>query len=260
MQRGRLETRGRPRIGRDRATRRPGMTSTRHRRCTTAATRRCSRATWSGADRRCSGARAAGRRIGGLGGDQRARPRRGAARRGLVTEAESSLANVARCSVVTGSRERATAEYQLARSLLSHDPERAHRSPRPRRGGSGGSAARWALRAEAILLRARLAVGRIDRTATPVRVPRRLPRPGRGRPASTLLRAHGFEREAAALRLTEALAADARRNRGRRDARGARSQPDAARGDAARVRGAGGARRRPGGSRTCVGMPPRVWN
>ena len=127
---------------------------------------------------------------------------------GLVTEAESSLQSVSQAfGRHRAPRERATADYHLARSLLSHDPERAAlvAAAAARRFSSVGSPG-WAVRAEAILLRARLAVGRIDRTGTPVRVPRRLPSPGSVAQVVDLLRAHGFEPEAEALRLTEALA------------------------------------------------------
>ena len=127
---------------------------------------------------------------------------------GLVTEAERSLAAVsAAFGRHRAPRERATADYHLARSLLTHDPERAARvaalsARRFARIGSSG----WAVRAEAIGLRARLAVGRIDRTGAPVRVGRRLPSPARVAEVADALDEQGFASEAEALRLTDALA------------------------------------------------------
>ncbi|MCR2763169.1 CHAT domain-containing protein [Microbacterium sp. zg.B48] len=127
---------------------------------------------------------------------------------GLVTEAERSLESVSQAfGRHRAPRERATAEYHLARSLLSHDPERAAvaASAAARRFAALGSTG-WAVRAEALLLRARLAVGRIDRAGTPVRVPRRLPTPTVVAEVVGELRAQGFHSEAEALRLTDALA------------------------------------------------------
>ena len=127
---------------------------------------------------------------------------------GLVTEAERSLESVSRAfGRHHAPRDRATAEYNLARSLLSHDPERAARAAAAavrhfRSVGSPG----WSVRAEAILLRARLAVGRVDRAGAPVRVPRRLPTGAEVAAVVESLRAHGFDSEAEALRLTDALA------------------------------------------------------
>ncbi|MFC8682822.1 CHAT domain-containing protein [Microbacterium ureisolvens] len=133
---------------------------------------------------------------------------------GLVTEAERSLSAV---SVAFGRhrapRDRATADYHLARSLLSHDPSRAAlvASASARRFTSIGSTG-WAVRAQAIGLRARLAVGRIDRSGAPVRVGR-LPAPMRVAEVVAALRAHGFDSEAEALRLTDALARIRRNHR-----------------------------------------------
>ena len=154
---------------------------------------------------------------------------------GLVTEAESSLQSVSQAfGRHRAPRERATADYHLARSLLSHDPERAAlvAAAAARRFSSVGSPG-WAVRAEAILLRARLAVGRIDRTGTPVRVPRRLPSPvgrrGRRPPARPRLRAGSGGAPA------HRGARSHPPQPGRRDARGADRQPDAARAGAARA-------------------------
>ena len=127
---------------------------------------------------------------------------------GLVTEAERSLGEVAvALERHHAPREHATAEYQLARSLLSHDPvaastaaDRAAR--RFRRVGSTG----WAARADAIRLRARLAVGRIDRAGDPVRLPGRLPSRASVEAVVQELDALGFRGEAEALRLAHTLA------------------------------------------------------
>ena len=127
---------------------------------------------------------------------------------GLVTEAENSLRSVSRAlGRHRAPRERATADYHLARSLLSHDPERAAEAAAAasRRFISVGSPG-WAVRARAILLRAQLAVGRIDRTGAPVRLPRRMPSPESVAIVVEELRAQGFEPEAEALRLADALA------------------------------------------------------
>lgn len=127
---------------------------------------------------------------------------------GLVTEAERSLESVSQAfGRHHAPRDRATAEYHLARSLLSHDPERAARaaSSAVRHFTSVGSPG-WAVRAEAIMLRARLAVGRIDRAGAPVSVPARLPSAAAVAKVVDELRSHGFEPEAEALRLTDALA------------------------------------------------------
>ena len=129
---------------------------------------------------------------------------------GLVTEAERSLESVSHAfGRHHAPRDRATAEYNLARSLLSHDPERAARaaSSAVRHFRSVGSPG-WSVRAEAILLRARLAVGRVDRAGAPVRVPRRLPTAAEVADVVDSLRAHGFDSEAEALRLTDAARAN----------------------------------------------------
>jgi len=127
---------------------------------------------------------------------------------GLVTEAERSLESVSQAlGHHRAPRERATADYHLARSLLSHDPERAAiaAAAAARRFNSIGSPG-WTVRAQAILLRAKLAVGRIDRAGTPVRVSRRLPPADSVAGVVDALRGHGFEPEAESLRLTDALA------------------------------------------------------
>lgn len=124
---------------------------------------------------------------------------------GLVTEAETLLEKAA---AVLGRkrapRERAGAEYQLARSLLNHDPDRAVTAARvaSRRFRALGSDG-WALRAEAIKLRAQLAVGRIDRSGRPARQGRRLPSEAMVEAVVTALRQHRFLAEAEALRLAD---------------------------------------------------------
>lgn len=127
---------------------------------------------------------------------------------GLVTEAERSLDAVARALErlhVPG--EQAAADYQLARSLLSHDPrgamDAASRAARRfRRMGSDG----WATRAEAIGLRARLAVGRLERSGD--LVTRFAPVPSETTVGATVtrLRRLGFRPEADALRIDATLA------------------------------------------------------
>ncbi|WP_194409494.1 CHAT domain-containing protein [Microbacterium cremeum] len=124
---------------------------------------------------------------------------------GLVTEAETLLEKAA---VVLGRkrapRERAGAEYQLARSLLNHDPDRAVIAARvaARRFRALGSDG-WALRAEAIKLRAQLAVGRIDRSGRPVRQGHRLPSEATVDAVVSALRRHRLVAEAEALRLAD---------------------------------------------------------
>jgi len=127
---------------------------------------------------------------------------------GLVTEAERSLAAVSEAfGRHRAPRDRATADYNLARSLLSHDPVRAARvaAASARRFATIGSSG-WAVRAEAIGLRARLTVGRVDRAGGPVRAGQRLPARTRVLDVTAGLKAHGFNSEAEALRLTDALA------------------------------------------------------
>ncbi len=127
---------------------------------------------------------------------------------GLVTEAERTLAAVSEAfGRHHAPRERATADYQLARSLLSHDPPGAAAAAaasarRFRRLGSHG----WAVRAEAIRLRARLAVGRVDRSGMPRHAPGRHPSARQVAVVVDELTERGFSVEADALRLTSLLA------------------------------------------------------
>ncbi|MFE5407436.1 CHAT domain-containing protein [Microbacterium sp. NPDC056569] len=127
---------------------------------------------------------------------------------GLVGEAERSLASVAQTFARHGVRQdRAEAEYHLARSLLNHNPERAAQvaATAARRFRSIGSDG-WAMRAEAIKLRAQLAVGRVDRSGAPVATPRALPRPAVVAEVADALEAHGHRSDAALLRMSELLA------------------------------------------------------
>lgn len=127
---------------------------------------------------------------------------------GLVTEAERSLAGVARVfGRVHAPGDRARAEYQLARSLLDHDPARA--------AAVAASAARrfrglgiesWAVRADAVRLRARLSRGRLDRSGRPLAAGRAPTRAAVDDVVSAL-RSLGFPHDALALRLTATLAA-----------------------------------------------------
>lgn len=123
---------------------------------------------------------------------------------GLVDEAEDLLAEVAATFGAARMRQtRAEAEYQLARSLLHHDPHRARRVARTaarhfRRLGADS----WAARSDAIRLDAELDAG-----STP-------PAAEFATTAAELERA-GFPSEATAVRLSDALAAARRRDRSR---------------------------------------------
>jgi len=126
---------------------------------------------------------------------------------GLATEAERSLVSVA-ASLARhhAPRERATAEYQLARSLVTHDPVRAaivagRAARRFRRIGSPG----WAARAEAVRLRARLVTGNLDRAGEPVVMQRLPPRAVVHSTAAELV-ALGFAADAQVLTIADALA------------------------------------------------------
>src|SRR5690606_37513466 len=125
---------------------------------------------------------------------------------GLVREAEDTLAAVARAFGANRMPQaRAEAEFQLARSLLTHDPARA-------RAVAAGAARRferlgaegWAVRAEAVRLRAALAAGRVRG--------RHAPAPEQLDDVARHLEAAGFPGERDALRLTQK-AAEARAGR-----------------------------------------------
>ena len=127
---------------------------------------------------------------------------------GLVTEAERSLVSVSRAmGRHHAPREQATAEYHLARSLLHHNPRQAatvasRAARRFRRVGSTG----WAARAEALRLRARLAVGRHGRSGEAVQMTGRLPSSAAVEAVVGQLRSLGFSAEADALRIDHLLA------------------------------------------------------
>ena len=124
---------------------------------------------------------------------------------GLITEAEASLANVARVfAKLSAVREQADAEYLLARSLLRHEPARAARvaAAAARRFRRVGSDAR-AVRAEALHLRALLAIGPDDDQGARRR---RLPTADRIASTAHALERQGSRGDAAALRLAERLA------------------------------------------------------
>ncbi|MCP2637972.1 CHAT domain-containing protein [Microbacterium sp. HD4P20] len=130
---------------------------------------------------------------------------------GLPREAERTLAHVAHVFGTYRMRQsRAEAEFQLARSLLSHDADRARTvaAAAARRFRALGNDA-WAARAEGIRLRAALA-GEVGSRGSPPPA-RRLTRASRAAVAASVeqLVRHGFQNEAASLRLTAALA-DAR--------------------------------------------------
>ncbi|MFD4960504.1 CHAT domain-containing protein [Microbacterium sp. NPDC058389] len=123
---------------------------------------------------------------------------------GLIREAEELLVSAA---TIFGSirmkLERARAEYALARSLLSHDPVRASAvAARAARRFRLLSNEAWTMRADALVLRARLAAGQI------VSFGRRVPEAGRAPRAAdveTLARAlesGGLRNDAVALRLS----------------------------------------------------------
>jgi tetratricopeptide (TPR) repeat protein len=127
---------------------------------------------------------------------------------GLATEAERSLVAVA---ALLGRHhapsERAAAEYQLARSLLNHDPGGAARAAgnaarRFRRVGSPGGAAR----AEAVRLRARLSTRNHHRSGDPLAPPKRLPSKEAVDGVARRLADLGFSADAEVLVLTDALA------------------------------------------------------
>lgn len=156
---------------------------------------------------------------------------------GLTTEAEQSLERVIEAfGRHRIPQERAKAEFQLARSLLNHDPARAARVAatavrRFRAAGSDG----WMLRADAVRLRALLAVGRLDRAGTPIPVAARLPSVALVSDVVAGLERAGLGDEAAALRFTEQLARlrlAARRVRVGGERRGNRRTDEAGAGDA----------------------------
>ncbi len=122
---------------------------------------------------------------------------------GLTREAEALLAGVAGAFGATRMpKERAEAEFHLARSLLTHDPQRARKvaaaaASRFRRIGSDA----WALRAEALRQRAELSGGQVIAGGNRVPESRRPPQSVEVDETASALERQGFRSEAAALRL-----------------------------------------------------------
>ncbi|HYJ50905.1 MAG TPA: CHAT domain-containing protein [Microbacterium sp.] len=123
---------------------------------------------------------------------------------GLTTEAEAILTRAASAfGVRRMTRNRGEAEYNLARSLLTHDPHRAAHA--------AGAAARrfralgnetWAVRADALRHRALLAGGTPLRSGGRVPEPRRTPTLAEVESVADELDRRRFRSEAAALRLS----------------------------------------------------------
>jgi tetratricopeptide (TPR) repeat protein len=133
---------------------------------------------------------------------------------GLVTEAEATLASVARVfGTLRAVQEQADAEYALAKSLLRHDPARAMRiaAAAARRFRRLGSDAR-ALRADAVRLRARL-LASTDGASPSGRGRARLPHPDEVARTVRALEEMGMRTDAEALRLAERLARTRRTGR-----------------------------------------------
>ncbi len=126
---------------------------------------------------------------------------------GLTREAEVLLASAATTFGETRMpKERAEAEFQLARSLLSHDPARARRVARAAaRHFRGFSNDTWGSRAEALAMRAELAGGQVLRNGVRAAPPRRVPSEEEVDGVAGALERHGFRTEGAALRLARQL-------------------------------------------------------
>lgn len=126
---------------------------------------------------------------------------------GVAREAEDLLE---RAAAVFGSHgmppARAEAEFQLARSLLPHDPARARRvaAAAARRFARLGNTS-WATRAEAVRMRAELSGGLFLRSGERSPEPRRVPKADEVAAAAKRLDRLGFRSEAAALRMTREL-------------------------------------------------------
>ena len=126
---------------------------------------------------------------------------------GLTTEAEHILAQAA----VTFGRHRipqsrAEAEFNLARSQLTHEPALAARTAAAatrRFRGLGNET--WAARADAVRLRALLSGGSIRQGGGTLEDPRRVPDAAEVAEAASVLAGLGFAGEAAALRMTREL-------------------------------------------------------
>ena len=123
---------------------------------------------------------------------------------GLIHEAERLLTESAAVfGSIRMSLERAQSEFALARSLLSHDPSRA--------AAMAASAARrfrtlantsWAVRADALNYRARLANGQVFRPGRRVPAGRRPPRIDDVESTASALEEQGMLNDAVALRLS----------------------------------------------------------
>ena len=127
---------------------------------------------------------------------------------GLTTEAEDILR---RTAPVFGAHRmpqaRGEAEFHLACSLLTHDPDQARavaQTAARRFRGLGNST--WAARAEGVRLRAELAGSRFTRNGTLIPGRSRLPDSEVVTAAAAALDERGLGSEAAALRMTQALA------------------------------------------------------
>jgi len=126
---------------------------------------------------------------------------------GLATEAERLLAETARTFGAHGMRQqRAETELHLARSLLTHSPDRAAQfaASAARRFRALGSAS-WAARADAVRLRARLSGGQVGHIGSRARQ-HALPDPDAVQETARRLDRHGLRGDAAALRLSWLLA------------------------------------------------------
>lgn len=126
---------------------------------------------------------------------------------GVAREAEEMLARAAALFGAHGMPPaRAEAEFQLARSLLTHDPVRARRiaGAAQRRFARLGNAA-WSTRAEAVRMRAELSGGLLLRSGQRSAEPRTVPTPDDVAAVSRALERFGFRSEAVALRMTREL-------------------------------------------------------
>ncbi|MFE1666107.1 CHAT domain-containing protein [Microbacterium sp. P02] len=126
---------------------------------------------------------------------------------GLSTEAERILERTASLfGTLRMPQSRAEAEFNLARSLLTHDAQRAVRpaGAAERRFRALGNDT-WAARARAVRLRALLAGGSLDRGGERVPEPRRKLRRDDIDDTAAILDHRGFRGEAAALRMAHEL-------------------------------------------------------
>ena len=126
---------------------------------------------------------------------------------GLTTDAEQILERVARVFGAHGMRQaRGEAEFNLSRSLLTHDPAGAARVA-----AAAGRRFRalendtWAARAEGVRLRAVLSAGNVGRSGDRTAMMRGIPHAGEVDAVARALEAHGLRGEGAALRMTDEL-------------------------------------------------------